>query len=110
MMLETRTRGVLAQVEDEIRRLRTSNAIPAATGQSGSLPLIAAGYAYAATLDAGHRARCANQDTTSAVYRQLARLCPWPLTLRSTRYDLLRAAALLVLELDRIDQTVATEA
>ena len=98
---------MLAQVEDEIRRLRTSNDIPP---ESGSLPLVAAGYAYAATLDAGHRARCANQDTTSAVYRQLARLCPWPLTLRSTRHDLLRAAALLVLELDRIDQTVATEA
>ena len=28
MMPETRTRGVLAQVEDEIRRLRTSNDIP----------------------------------------------------------------------------------
>ena len=50
--------------------------MPAARPRAGSLPLIAAGYAFAATLDAGHRARCANHDTTSAVYRQLAPLCP----------------------------------
>ena len=71
---------------------------------------MAAGLAFAATLEAGHRARCANHDTTSAVYRQLATLCPYPLTLRSPRHDMLRAAALLLLELDRASQPVATEA
>jgi hypothetical protein len=107
-MFDPGIRGLLAEVDDEIRRLRASNRVT--PEMAGSLPLVAAGYAYAATLDAGHRARCDAKDPSSAVYRQLARLCPWPVELRSPRHDMLRAAALLVLELNRLAQPVATEA
>lgn len=69
----------------------------------GNLPALAAGYAFAATLDQTSRVRIRLQDSSSATYRQIAGICPWALSLRERRGDMLRAAALLMLAIARDD-------
>lgn len=76
----------------------------------GNLPALAAGYAFAASLDQTSRARIRMQDAASAPYRQIAGVCPWPLSLREPRGDMMRAAALLLLAIAKHDAAVRTRA
>jgi hypothetical protein len=96
--------GQLLEEMRVVRGARSSHDTRTAPGPDVPRPRLAAGYAFAAGLDQLSRFRIQHQEAASAIYRQYQAVCPVPIELRSPRLDMLRAAALLLAEIERLDQ------